>query len=71
MSNITVITLNKFRKRARGLLRTRISSLCMVRQCHATFNLVSRYFRFLFHPYYGNGLGYYTLKCITSIFAML
>ena len=26
MSNITVITLNKFRKRARGLLRTRISS---------------------------------------------
>ena len=27
LSNITVITLNKFRKRARGLLRTRISSL--------------------------------------------
>ena len=28
MSNITVIiTLNKFRKRARGLLRTRISSI--------------------------------------------
>ena len=26
MSNITVITLNKFGKRARGLLRTRISS---------------------------------------------
>ena len=26
MSNITVITLNKFRKRVRGLLRTRISS---------------------------------------------
>ena len=26
MSNITVMTLNKFRKRARGLLRSRISS---------------------------------------------
>ena len=30
MSNITVITLNKFRKRVRGLLRTHISSIIEV-----------------------------------------
>ena len=30
MSNITVITLNKFGKRARGLLRTRISSFILI-----------------------------------------
>ena len=32
MSNIIVITLNKFRKRVRGLLRTRISSVYILCQ---------------------------------------
>ena len=40
MSNITVITLNKFRKRARGLLHTRISSPTVI-HCTGTYCTVA------------------------------
>ena len=58
MSNITVITLNKFRKRVRGLLRTRISSFkyaCCI-FVHAIFGSIDS----MNHAYHWNIENYST-----------